>query len=99
MGIGVEEGNLCRFTNILGCKIEVWPIKCLGLPLGGKPSSISFWDLVIERIQKKLARWKKSYISLGGRITFINVVMSNVPIYYMSIFKMLAKVIHVLEKC
>lgn len=50
-------------------------------------------------MQKKMACWKKIYISLGGRITLIKTTMSNVPGYYMSLFKMPTKVVQILEKC
>lgn len=42
----------------------------------------------------------ETFISfLGGQITLIKAAMSNLPVYYMSIFKMLAKVIKQVEKC
>lgn len=41
-GIGVDEGALCRFVGILGCKMENWPMKYLGFPLGGCSKSIFF---------------------------------------------------------
>lgn len=49
--IEVRRDELSQFAQILGCKTDVWPLKYLGLPLGGFPRSLSFWDLVIERIQ------------------------------------------------
>lgn len=38
------------------------------------------------------------YLGVGGRITLIKVAMSNVPVYYMSLFKMPIKIIKTLEK-
>lgn len=73
-------------------------MKYLGLPLGGVPRSLSFWDPVIERIQNKLDSWKRDYISLGGRITLIKAALSNLPVYYMSLFKILAKISLKVEK-
>lgn len=35
---------------------------------------------------------------IRGRITLIKVAFSNIPVYYMSIFKMLAKIVEVFEK-
>lgn len=68
------------------------------MPLGGNPRAISFWDPVVERISKKLVCWKRGYLSLGGRITLIKGALSNVPIYYMSLYKALAKVVYAIEK-
>lgn len=53
----------------------------------------------MERIHKKLARWKKPYISLGGRLILIKAALSNVPVYYMSLFKIPRKIQLEVEKC
>lgn len=52
-----------------------------------------------ERVDKKLACLKKSYISLGGKITLIKSALTNLLVFYMSFFRMSAKVVRVLEKC
>lgn len=39
-GIGVEDMELVEFTQLFGCKVESWPLKYLGLPLGGTPRSL-----------------------------------------------------------
>lgn len=36
-------------------------MKYLGVPLGGVPSSLSFWDPMLERIQNKLECEKRIY--------------------------------------
>lgn len=61
--------------------------------------SNSFWDPMVKRIHKKLAGWKKSYISLGGRLTLIKATLSNVFVYYMSFFKVPRKIQQDLDKC
>lgn len=58
------------------------------MPLGGNPKAVTFWDPMVEKASKKLAGWKKSYISIGGRITLIMAVLANIPAYYMFVFKM-----------
>lgn len=98
-GIGVSEVSLSNHVDIIGCKTKAWPLKYLGMPLGGNPRAFSFWEPVLERIHKKLANWKKSYISLGGRITLIKATLSNASVYYMSLFKMPKKIQLDLEKC
>lgn len=53
---------------------------------------------MLERIQNKLECWKKENISLGGRITLIKAAFSNLLVYIMSLFKMLTKITHQVEK-
>ena len=45
------------------------------------------WDGVEESFQRRLALWKRQYISEGGRLTLIRSTLSNMPIYYMSILR------------
>lgn len=62
------------------------PIIYLGLPLGGYPRQKSFWQPVIDRIHKKLERWKRYNISRGGRQTLCNSVLVSLPTYYLLYF-------------
>lgn len=83
--VGVEEGALRHFTQILGCKVDQWPFNYLGIPLGGSTKALTFWDPVVERVEKKFSCWKSSYISFGGKITLIKTTLANIPVYYMSL--------------
>lgn len=51
IGVGMQE---TIFARLFGCKVEAWPLKYLGLLLSGFPRSLSFWDPVAERVQKKM---------------------------------------------
>ena len=68
------------------------------MPLGGNPCSRSFWELVISKVAKRLEGWKKAFLSKGGRLTLIEAVLSAIPIYYLSLFRMPPKVIKEIEK-
>ena len=69
----------------LGCKTRTLPTIYLGLPLGMCCNAILVWDGVEERFRRKLANWKRQYISKGGRLTLIRNTLSNLPIYIMSL--------------
>ncbi|RVW17151.1 Serine protease SPPA, chloroplastic [Vitis vinifera] len=58
-----------------------------GMPLGAPFKSSGIWDGIEERFKRRLAMWKRQYISKGGRITLIRSTLSNLPIYFMSIFQ------------
>ena len=55
----------------LGCDVGSLPTTYLGLPLGAKHNSQRVWDGVEERFRKRLALWKRQYISKGGRLKLI----------------------------
>lgn len=35
-GIGLDDTDFVRFADMFGCCVDFWPLKYLGLPLGGK---------------------------------------------------------------
>ena len=93
---GVEEVE--ELAVELGCRVGSLPSTYLGLPLGAPHKSLSMWDEVEERVRRRLALWKRQYISKGGRITLIKSTMTSMPIYQMSLFRMPKVVARRLEK-
>lgn len=58
------------------------------MPIGAFPSKRSFWQPVLERFQKKLALWKCRLLSAGACVTLVNSVLTALPLYFCSLFKM-----------
>ena len=50
-------------AEILGCRIGTLPMTYLGMPLGPSHKSPTIWNLILEEIERKLAGWKKLYLS------------------------------------
>ncbi|KAL5569671.1 hypothetical protein UlMin_026246, partial [Ulmus minor] len=97
-GIHMEDEEVMALAVVVGCEKGSWPMKYLGLPLGGNPNSTEFWNPVIEKVGKRLDGWKKAVLSKGGRLTMIQSVLSSIPIYFMSLFKLPNGVAALLEK-
>ncbi|RVX00013.1 putative ribonuclease H protein [Vitis vinifera] len=89
---------LLVFGQVSGLKINLEKSTISGLPLGGNPKTIGFWDPVVERISKRLDGWKKAFLSLGGRITLIQSSLSHVPSYFLSLFKIPVSIASKIEK-
>ena len=87
-----------ELANDFGYKIGNLPSTYLGMPLGAPFKSIGVWDGIEEIFKKRLAMWKRQYISKGGMITLIRSTLSNLPIYSMSIFHLPRAVRMRLEK-
>lgn len=45
-----------------------------------------------------MSTWKANYLSIGGRVTLIKSVLSNLPVYYISIFRCPTSIIKRLER-
>lgn len=86
MGLNVTDAWIdCVAKNLL-CKKGSIPFTYLGLPIGGNSSRLSFWNPIIQRMEKKLSTWRGKLMSMGGRLTLIKSSLSNLPLYYMSLF-------------
>ncbi|XP_070036020.1 uncharacterized protein [Nicotiana tomentosiformis] len=87
-----EVADAQVLAGILGCEIDCLPTAYLGLSLGSRNKVMEVWSGVVERVERRLARWKTQYLSLGGRVILINVVLDSLPTYVMSLFPIPAKV-------
>ncbi|KAK0598705.1 hypothetical protein LWI29_037213 [Acer saccharum] len=86
------------WAETLFCKSAVLLIVYLGLPLGSRPWSKSFSNPVIDRVHSRLAPWYRKFLSKSGRVVLIKSVLSSIPMYYMSIFKMPVSVANKIER-
>ncbi|RVW63345.1 hypothetical protein CK203_058268 [Vitis vinifera] len=48
------------------CKVGALPSVYLGLPLGANHKTTAMWDGVEVRMRRRLALWKRQYLSKGG---------------------------------
>ncbi|GMQ06052.1 hypothetical protein CsSME_00050793 [Camellia sinensis var. sinensis] len=97
-GINVDSRLIQSVVDLLGCGIETFPMKYLGLPLGGNPRGDMFWNPVVEKIGKRLEKWSRALLSHGGRYTLVTTVLSGILIYFMSLFKITVKVAKSIER-
>ncbi|MFS7991078.1 putative RNA-directed DNA polymerase [Helianthus anomalus] len=97
IGIGIPDSDLHSMALDIGCKVDQFPLKYLGLPVGANMNRISNWSPVIGMFESRLALWKASVLSIGGRVTLIKSVLQSLPIYFFSLFKVPAGVISQLE--
>ena len=95
--IGEVEG-MDEMALELGCRAGQLSAIYLGLPLGTPNKVISGWDWVKDKVRRRLALWKRQYISKGERITLIMSTMASMPMYQMSLFRMPKSVARRLEK-
>ena len=85
-------------AEILGCRIGSLPMTYLGMPLGASHKSPSIWNPILEKFHRKLAGWKRLYLSKGGRLTLIKSTLSSFSTYYLSLFTIPSHVANKLEK-
>ncbi|KAF5795822.1 putative RNA-directed DNA polymerase [Helianthus annuus] len=96
IGVGIEEVDI--LAGSVGCKSESLPFKYLGLKVGANMNRIVNWRPVYDVFEARLALWKSSLLSLGGRVTLIRSVLASLPNYYFSLYRAPVKVIKDLER-
>ena len=87
VGVNLPEEVVGAWADLLGCKAGSFPITFLGMPLHFRKTSYSDWVPVIDRIQGRLAGWKAKTLSRGGRLTLVNSVLTAMPVYFLSSFR------------
>ena len=86
-----------KITKILGCSIGSFPCTYLGLHLGLNAPN-SFWEDIIKKISKKLARWKGNLLTQAGKVTLLKDFLQSIPTYALSLFKILVEYANSLDK-
>ncbi|GJT92663.1 RNA-directed DNA polymerase, eukaryota, reverse transcriptase zinc-binding domain protein [Tanacetum coccineum] len=97
MGIGVSSNVVAAAASLIGCSILTAPFNYLGVKVGSNMSRINSWDDVISKVSSRLSKWKLKLLSIGGRLTLLKSVLTSIPLYHMSIFKVPIGVLNHLE--
>ncbi|KAJ1701600.1 hypothetical protein LUZ63_001379 [Rhynchospora breviuscula] len=82
----------------LGVNIATLPLTYLGLPLTLTRPDRTAYQSLVDKLQRKLAGWKATILSRVGRLTLAASVLSSVPVYFMSVFKLPVWVIKAFDR-
>ncbi|GJW09362.1 RNA-directed DNA polymerase, eukaryota [Tanacetum coccineum] len=87
MGIGIPQDVVASSARSIGSSILLMPFHYLGVMFGGSMSKISSWDDVVAKLSSRLSKCKLKTLMIGGVLTLIKSVLSSLPLYFMSSFK------------
>ncbi|GJZ09878.1 RNA-directed DNA polymerase, eukaryota, reverse transcriptase zinc-binding domain protein [Tanacetum coccineum] len=65
--------------------------------MGGDMHRLSRWKDTIDRVRRRLSKWKMKMLSIEGRLTLVKSVLGSMPIFHMSLFKVPSGILKVLE--
>jgi hypothetical protein len=77
----IDDGE--GLASILGCGVALLPIIYLGLPLGAHYKAAHIWSSIIAKMERKLAGWKRRYLS---KLALIKNTLKFANIFLISIF-------------
>lgn len=63
------------------------PFSYLGIRIGGLRGRKNEWQEVVQKVRSRLKKWEGRKISIEGRVTLINSVLSSIPTYFISMYK------------
>jgi hypothetical protein len=86
-GINLDESFLGAAACFLHCGVDSIPFRFLGIPVGANPRRKATWSTILEIMRKRLSIWNGRHLSIGGRVTLINSVLSSLPLYFFSFYK------------
>ena len=87
-----------QLAGCLGCGTADLPLKYLSLPLEASFKLKAIWRDLEDLMARRLAPWKRTYLSKGGRVALIKSTLSNLPTYLLSLFPIPADVAKRIEK-
>ncbi|GAU48395.1 hypothetical protein TSUD_405400 [Trifolium subterraneum] len=90
VGVNIGASWLTEVASMLDCKVGKVPFMYLGMPIGGDPRRLSFWEPIVSSIHTRLSRWKNHFLSFGSRLILLKSVVTCLPLYALSFFKALS---------
>lgn len=84
--VNVDETFMETASHFFCCCRGNLPFKFLGIPVGLNPRRCASWNQVLDNQTKNLPTWKARLLSIRGRVTLLNSILSSIPIYIMSFF-------------
>ena len=91
-GVRSNSHSLQCFKAILNCEVMQTLFKYLGMLVGGCHKRSKFWEGVVKRVRNRLGRRKDKFIFMARRLCLIKFVLFFLPLFYMSLYRMLAMV-------
>nr|GEV45238.1 nucleotide-binding alpha-beta plait domain-containing protein [Tanacetum cinerariifolium] len=97
IGVHVDSERVNRAAMKLGCLVLKTHFTYLGSIVGGNMSRKQSWIETVDKIKKRLSKWKMNTLSIGGRLTLIKSVLGSTPLYHFSLFKVQMGVLNNIE--
>ena len=79
----LDKDHRDALGDILGFQSTPNLGRYLGLPMKHRGASSQDFNFVLEKVKKKLARWKANLLSMAGRSVLIQASTSAIPTYVM----------------
>lgn len=86
--LNIAQPDVVWIQSVLGCSCTEFPVTYLGMPLTIKRPTRELFIPLIDKVERKLGGWKGKLLSRAGRLKLVRSVLSAIPIYYMTCFRL-----------
>jgi hypothetical protein len=84
--INCEGIDLEEVLEGFSCPVQSFPCKYLGLPLHLRQLRRVDVQPLIDKVASRLPTWKGKFLNKAGRLKLLNVVLSTIPTYFLTMF-------------
>ena len=83
-----EELDLQHILEPFSCPVKAFPCTYFGLPLHVRQIRRVDVQPLIDKVGARLAAWKGKLLNKAGRLRLVNAVLTSIPTYYLTVFKL-----------
>ncbi|XP_026456295.1 uncharacterized protein LOC113357182 [Papaver somniferum] len=95
---GTSDSRKRQIVDFLQMDLSTFPDRYLGVMLvQGRVKSCHLWHIV-DYMHNRFAAWSEKFLNFQARLTLVKHVLCSIPIYNMSIYKWLRKIIDACER-
>lgn len=77
---------LLQEAALIGIKVGKLPVRYLGMPLTTKALTKQDYELLIDRVRRKMLSWRNKCLSYAGRLQLIKSVISSIVNFWSQAF-------------
>lgn len=94
----INISNNSHLNQLFRCPWGNFPFSYLGLPLSPKKLTLVNWQFLVDKVEYRLPSWKCHLLSMGGKLTLVNSVLSSILLYTLSVYKISVTIINRIDK-
>lgn len=80
-----------------GFQQGILPFRYLGVPLCAKRMSVTQYQVLIDKMVRKISDWKNKFLSYGGRLQLVQSILFSIQNYWSQIFLLPKRVMLAIE--
>lgn len=85
--MNLDNDEISVAAQILNCPLGSFPMNYLGVPLHFDKLARQDLQPLVDKILKRIARWRGQLLSVAGRALLIKTCLSSIPVYLLSFLK------------